>query len=226
MPRLQIRTCLTIVLALLCPTPLPAKDNETPKTREHVGAAEKEARQMVAQFDKGDPGWKVRMEALIRLVRAGPATVPVLVEALHKGPPSTREFAAQALVYFAEPSTRSALEQALADPTSGVRIYAILALSMLGPLPRTERHEQILRHDPNVFSVRTTMAAALARNDRPNPEELRKALADYDLRNLVSARLGEIAPDFTLMDFTGKTYRLSQFRGKKTVVLRFILFDF
>jgi peroxiredoxin len=35
-----------------------------------------------------------------------------------------------------------------------------------------------------------------------------------------------MAPDFTLADATGKTYRLSQFRGKNTVVVRFILFDF
>jgi hypothetical protein len=97
---------------------------------------------------------------------------------------------------------------------------------MLGKLPRTERHEQILRNDPSVFGVRAMMAAALAREDRPNPALLRKVLADYDLRNLDSARLGEMAPDFTLANTTGKTYRLSQFRGKKTVVVRFILFDF
>ena len=41
-----------------------------------------------------------------------------------------------------------------------------------------------------------------------------------------SARLGETAPDFTLTDYTGKTYRLSQFRGKRTVILRFLLFDY
>src|SRR5262249_47651479 len=150
----------------------------------------------------------------------------VLAEALHKGPPSTRELAAQALVHFADPSTRPGLERALADPKSGVRLYAIQALSMFGRLPRTERHEQILSNDPSFWGVRPMMAAALARDDRPNPAQLRKLLADYDLRQLDSARPGEMAPDFTLTDFSGKTYRLSQFRGKKTVVLRFILFDF
>jgi hypothetical protein len=194
--------------------------------------AQTEAREALAKFAKewkpGDlPGtWKVRMEALVRLARAGPAVVPVLAEALDKGPPSTREFTAQALVHFAEPSTRPALEGALADPQSGVRFYAIQALSMFGRLERTKRHEQILSNDPNFWSVRTMMAAALARDDRPNPAQLRKLLADYDLRQLDSARVGDMAPDFTLTDFSGKAYRLSQFRGKKTVVLRFILFDF
>jgi hypothetical protein len=225
MPRLPLRTCLIVALALLCSTALPAADKEPPRTKERA-AVEKEVRQLVARFDKGDPGWKVRLEALVRLARAGPAVVPVLAEALHKGSPSTRELAAQALVLFPEAGARPALERALADPKSGVRLYAIQALSMFGKLPRTERHEQILRNDPSFWGVRPLMAAALSRNDRPNPAQLRKLLADYDLRQLDSARLGEMAPDFTLTDFSGKAYRLSQFRGKKTVVLRFILFDF
>jgi hypothetical protein len=217
MPRLRLRVCLTVALVLLGATALPATEGTS---------AEKEARVIIARFERGDPGWKVRMEALVRLARLGPATVPVLVEALHKGEPLTRELAAQALGLFAEPGTRSGLDRALADPKPGVRIYAILALSMLGKLPRTERYEQILRNDPSDDGVRPMMAAALAREDRPNAAHLRKLLADYDLRHMDSARLGEMAPDFTLMDFSGKKYRLSHFRGKKTVVLRFILFDF
>src|SRR5262245_20414073 len=109
MPRPPVRTCLAVALALLCSTAWSANDQATPPTKEPA-AAEKEARPIVARFDKGDPGWKVRMEALVRLVRIGPAVVPVLVEALPKGPPATREFAAQALVLFAEPGTRLALE--------------------------------------------------------------------------------------------------------------------
>jgi hypothetical protein len=54
--------------------------------------------------------------------------------------------------------------------------------------------------------------------------ELRKALADYDLTQMESARVGKLAPDFALTDATGETYRLSQFRDK-IVVLTFIIFD-
>jgi HEAT repeat protein len=189
-------------------------------------AAQQTARETVAKFDQGDPGWKVRMEALVTLARGGPSVVPVLVDALKNGSPHAREFAAQALVLFAEPGLRPALEQALADSKSGVRLYAIQALSMLGPLPRNERHERIAMSDPSVWGVGPMMAAALERNDQPKPGELRKALADYDLRNLDGARVGGLAPDFILKDFQGNTRRLSEFRGKKTVVVRFILFDF
>jgi HEAT repeat protein len=189
-------------------------------------AAEKAARAALAKFEEGNADWKVRMEALVGLARIGPAAVPVLVEALKGGQPATREFAAQALVLFADAKTRLALERALADPKAGVRLYAIQALSMLGPLPRTKDNERILRSDPSDDGVQPMMAAALERADRPGQAELRKALADYDPSNMDSARIGELAPDFTLTDFTGKPYRLSQFRGNKAVVLRFILYDY
>jgi hypothetical protein len=192
-----------------------------------AGAAEKQvAQDVLVWFEQGDPGWKARLEGLVRLVKAGPGVTPVLMEALKKGSPSTREFAAQALVLFADASMRPGLEKALDDLDPGVRMYAIQALSMLGPLPRTERNERIRLNDSSRWGVRPMMTAALERDDRPDPAALRKALADYDLRTLDSARIGEMAPDFTLTDSTGKTYRLSQFRGKQTVVLRFILFDF
>ncbi len=192
-----------------------------PKMLAHEGDTPADGQQTA----RGDPGWKVRMEALVTLARNGPSSVPVLVDGLKNGSPAAREFAAQALVLFAEPGLRPALEEALGDSKSGVRLYAIQALSMLGPLPRTERHERIAMNDPSVWGVGPMMAAALERHDQPRPGELRKTLADYDLRNLDSARIGELAPDFVLKDVTGKTRRLSQLRGK-TVVLRFILFDY
>jgi HEAT repeat protein len=183
------------------------------------------ARAALASFEKGSGDWKARMEALVRLAKIGPAATPVLIEALKDSKPATREFAALALVLFADSTTMPALERALADPAPGVRLYAIQALSMLGPLPRTKDNELILTTDPSIFGVRPMMAAALERTDRPIVAEMRKALAEYDLRKMDSARLGHTAPDFTLTDYAGKTVRLSQFRGK-TVVLRFILFDY
>src|SRR5262245_58701960 len=189
-------------------------------------AARQVARDILAQFDKGDPGWKARLEGLIRLVKAGSGVTPLLTQALKKGSPSARELAAQALVLFADASLRPALEQALEDPVPGVRMYALQASSMLGRLPRTARLERMLANDPSRWGVRPMLAAALERADQPDPAALRQAFTDYDLRALDSARVGALAPDFALTDFTGKTYRLSQFRGKKTVVLRFILFDF
>jgi HEAT repeat protein len=74
-----------------------------------IAAVEKEARAALAKFEKRNGDWKARMEALVSLAKIGPPAAPVLVEALKDGPPTTREFAAQALVLFADAKTRPAL---------------------------------------------------------------------------------------------------------------------
>lgn len=44
-----------------------------------------------------------------------------------------------------------------------------------------------------------------------------------DATPVTSAKVGEMAPDFTLPSTTGKDIRLSDFRGKKNVVLAFVV---
>lgn len=39
-------------------------------------------------------------------------------------------------------------------------------------------------------------------------------------------KVGDMAPDFTLPDLTGKPVKLSEFRGKNNVVLAFYVFAF
>jgi HEAT repeat protein len=166
------------------------------------------------------------MESLVQLARIGPDVVPALVATLEKGSPTAREFAAQALVLFGDARARPALEKALNDLKEGVRLYAVQALSMIGPLPAEDRYYRMLESDPCHFGVKPMVAAALGREDKAKPDDLRKAFADYDLSKMNTACLGELAPDFMLYDANGKPVRLSDFRGKKAVVLRFILFDF
>jgi HEAT repeat protein len=228
MARLSLRTTLALsAFAWLAP-PLLADDKG--KTAADLGkpgagaVAGKAARDALARFDKGDPGWRVRMEALVGLVKAGPATVPVLVDALQKGPPSTREFAAQVLTAVADPGTRPALVRALEDPEPGVRIYAVKALSMLGRLELTERQRQTMEKDSH-WMLRHYLASTLGRHDAPNPGAIRKALLDYDLAKMDTARLGQTAPAFSLPDGMGRTHRPGLFRGKKTVVLQFATGD-
>jgi hypothetical protein len=136
-------------------------------------AADKTARDALAKLDKGwrpydnkpnldDPRWRVPMEALVQVVRAGAVAVPVLEPAAKEGSPwsdSTRAFAAKVL--------------------------------------------------------------AVVRG----PAAVRKAIADYDLTEMDTARVGKPAPDFTLPDAGGESYRLSRFRGQKVVVLTFVVAD-
>ena len=132
--RLQRPYFLAVMAATLSvASSTPAEDNFHSEGERHSG------RTILASFDKGDPGWQVRMQSLVRLARVGPAAVPDLIEALKAKSPTTREFAAQALAMFAEPTARPGLERALTDDYSRVRIYAIGALSMLGPLKPAAR---------------------------------------------------------------------------------------
>ncbi len=43
---------------------------------------------------------------------------------------------------------------------------------------------------------------------------------------ITSVKVGDLAPDFTLPDQTGKPVRLADFRGKKNVVLAFYVLAF
>jgi len=211
MCRVQIGTSLMIAMFLLLPAP--------PAVAE-TGAAVKTARDILARFDKGDPGWKVRMTALVGLVKAGPAAVPVLVEALRNGTATTREFAAQVLMFMADLRARSALVQALDDPDPRVHIYALKALNMLGRVELTaSQRERLKKKAP--YWMREYIELVAERKESPNPAALRKAVLNYDLAGMDSARVGRLAPEVALRDGSGTVHRLSQFRGKKTVILEF-----
>jgi hypothetical protein len=185
-----------------------------------TAAADKATRDALAQFARGDPGWKVRMEALVGLARLGPAAVPLLVEALQKGSPATREFAAQALVVLTDPRARPALEQALDDPQPRVHIYALKALNMLGRIELSKpQRERLKKNAP--YWMREYVDFVADRDETPSPRAMREALLGYDLATMDSARVGGVAPDFALADGSGTIHRLSRFRGQKVVILEF-----
>ena len=52
------------------------------------------------------------------------------------------------------------------------------------------------------------------------------ALLFFNVGDVMALKVGDKAPDFTLPSTTGEKISLSQFRGKKPVVLFFYLFAF
>jgi hypothetical protein len=110
MLRRSLPTALALCALGMSALPLSASGTSRAST-----AAQQTARDALAKFDKGEPGWRVRMTALVDLVKAGPDAVPVLVEALQNGTPTARAFAAQALVFIADSRARPALEKAVGD---------------------------------------------------------------------------------------------------------------
>ena len=217
--------------SLLClHGPVRAQDEKRtrPEEADSVAAAQ-QARDALAKFEKsakagkaGTPAWKVRMECLVALAKAGPASVPVLLDALKTGSPESRALAGGALSFLADEKIRPALEQSVEDKERDVRLYAIRALGRLGRLEAKPKYQQIADKDTSA-GVRFEMTFALTRDDKPEPGAIRKTLSRYDLTRMDSARLDKAAPDFALGDTSGKTWRLSDFRGKKSVVLVFLI---
>ena len=171
-----------------------------------------------------DAGWKSRMSAFQKLAAMDEKAIPALTEALAKGEPETRVFAAQALVLMAHPTAKPALEAALKDKSPAVRLYALDALSMFGKLAPTDELKAMKEKDSN-RDVKAHVGFALDRDDKPDPAALRKMLARYDLTKMNTAVVGKAAPEFELTDATGRTYKLSDFKGKKAVVLVFVYGD-
>ena len=86
-------------------------------------------------------------------------------------------------------------------------------------IPASERS----RIRKSLGSTSRRYASEVLTKDQALPEwkSARATLMKYDLAKLDTARMGRMAPDFVLTSALGKTYRLSQFRGKKIVLLEF-----
>ncbi|RUL87976.1 redoxin domain-containing protein [Tautonia sociabilis] len=208
-----------------------------PMGGEPVREAARSAEEWIARFRAGweatqehmrpldDRGWKTRMRVLQGLVRLGPGAVPVLVAALDDNDPEVRVLAAQALAYLADPRADAGLERTLAgDEAPAARLYAADALGAIGGLEPSPLLERVESEDAN-RDVRAHVRFALERDGKPLDEAIRDRLRSFDLERMDSARVGEAAPDFTLTDALGNTYRLSDFRGERAVVLVFIYGD-
>ena len=192
-------------------------------------AAQQAARDVLAKFEKaakagqaGTPTWKIRMECLVALAKAGPEAVPVLFDALETSSADSRALAGEALSFLAVEKDRPVLEQAVLDKERDVRLFAIRSLGRLGRLKEKPKYRQIADKDPSA-GVRFEMTFALARDYKPDPGAIRKALSSYNLTRMDNAHLDKAAPDFALADTTGKTWRLSDIRGRKSVVLVFLI---
>jgi HEAT repeats len=221
------------VATIILGAPLPTAKPVTPPPKQVAAEQTSSVREILSKFEKRHkqstdrPSVKqnltLEMECLVKLMRIGPTTVPVLIDCLknQKTPASTRAFAARALGFFGDVRARPVLLQGMEDPDGYVATYSRFALGRLGRIRATPKLRQLAGTAPD-SSGYFDATFIMTRDDEPNPEPIRRALRNYDLARMDSAHLGKPAPDFTLADSSGKLWHLGQFRGQKAVVLIFL----
>ncbi len=205
--------------------------------RRGTGLAHSSTDEIVGRFRRGwtaekghirpldDRNWKTRITALKSLVMVGPAAVPPLVRGLDDENAEARVFAAQTLGFVGDARAVNRLERTLAeDKDPAARLYAADSLGMIGGFRSNPLVERIAVKDPNK-DVRAHLKYAIERNGEAVSKTVREDLGRFDLSRLATAQVGKSAPDFTLTDALGRRYQLSDFRGKKPVVLVFIYGD-
>jgi uncharacterized protein (TIGR03067 family) len=131
-----------------------------------------------------------------------------------------RHAAREILTRFNKEWKEYANEPSVGDPRWKLRMESFIRLARAGPAAVPLLEESVKKDSPATRAFATQVLAVIR-----GPEAIRKSVTAYDFAKLDSARLGQVAPDFSLTDLSGKDYRLSQFRDKKAVVLTFFMDD-
>ncbi len=179
----------------------------------------------VARLD--DLDWRVRTLAVRDLVQAGVAAVPAITKSLENENPHVRYLAAVALGILRAVDAVDALERILqTDSDSTVRSQSAIALGQIGKKSSLIALRSTIEKDKARDVLhQAELAEHAIEHGRVATPELAKAYAGLDEEKFAIAKVGELAPDFALPDTDGKSWKLSDFRGKKSVVLIWIFAD-
>ena len=177
--------------------------------------------------DLGDPDWRIRTLAVRDLVRLGTAASANLVGALDDPSAHVRQVAAMVLGITRATSAVPALQSTLRDDDdSVVRSQAAVALGQIGNKGSLTVLRQAQTHDPSRdVQHQAELAAYAIEHGLGATAELAAAYRNLDETRFNQVRVGEPAPDFTLPDTEGRSWRLSDWRGKKPVVLIWVFAD-
>ncbi len=179
----------------------------------------------VASLD--DQDWRVRTLAVRDLVRLGDAATPALLAALGDKNEHVRHVAAMVLGITRATNAVPALEKTLReDGDSVVRSQAAIALGQIGARPSLAAVQAAQKNDKSKdVQHQAELAAYAIEHGKTATPELARAYAALDESKFGRVKVGQPAPDFQLPDTDGRMWRLSDFRGKKSVVLIWVFAD-
>lgn len=170
-----------------------------------------------------DAGWRLRMQTMHGLVSHGSRSIEPLLVALKSNNEAVRILSAQTLGYLSDVPREPLLKAVKEDRSAAVRLYAVDALGMQGNAGDIDW--QSLRKAEQNNDVRKHIGYAIERNNAGIKLPVANRLRTWNPQTLDSAVVGKRAPDFQLDSVTGENVRLSDYQGKKNVVLVFIYGD-
>jgi len=179
----------------------------------------------VASLD--DQDWRVRTLAVRDLVRLGTPGTPTLVTALEDKNAHVRHVSAMVLGILQATNAVPSLEKVLredGDPV--VRSQAAIALGQIGQRASLPVVQAAQKDDTSKdVQHQAEIAAYAIEHGEAATSELAKAYAALDESKFGRLQVGQPANAFQLTDTEGKAWRLSDFRGKKPVVLIWVFAD-
>lgn len=173
---------------------------------------------------RDDQGWRARMWTFQALVAAGQKSVPVLLDRLSNGSSPERILAAQTAGYLLEHMPFDPLHDALRkEPDPAIRLYLVDSIRMLGysarvdwdAIAKTESNRDVRRH---ISYAQQQGAASLDKS-------VIDTLVHWAPSSIDTAVVGQPAPDFELPTITDQKVRLSNYRGRKHVIVVFLYGD-
>jgi len=177
--------------------------------------------------DLDDEDWKVRLLAVRDLVSLEGIEAADIITGLKHENRHVRLITALALGILGEKEAVPSLEQiASTDSVVIVRSQAVIALGQIEATASVPLLKNILANDSSK-DVRHQCELAIDQIKKQmgaSAEQL-EAFRSLDEKNFELLQVGKVAPDFELHDTDGKAWKLSDFRGRKTVVLVWVFAD-
>ncbi len=172
---------------------------------------------------EGDSSWTAYALTLSRLVALGDKAVPAIIAASNSPSVQVRAMCARTLGFLNSKTAVPSLIELLEDKNPAV---ALLAADSLGQIQDSTGLEALraARKKQTNGDVLLHISKALERKV-PLEDGVQEQVIQITPETIDSAEVGQLAPEFTLQDATGKKWQLKNFRGKKSVVLVFIYGD-
>ncbi len=177
--------------------------------------------------DLADMAWRVRTLAVRDLVRLGSDGVSAWKGSFRDADRHVRHVCVMAAGLLGAEETAGELQRLLAeDPDPIVRGQAAEALGQL----RHVESESVLRATAKEdrsehVKHRAELALVQLKQKQRDDKDLVRQWTELDESTFRLVEVGKAAPDFQLRDTEGNEWRLSDFKGKKTVMLVWIFAD-